>query len=158
MPTVDEAAGAAEPADVPAWIIPLLEKYRWIPEALLLLSILIVIELVLRLPIALALALAAGFGAAVIYVYRRLQRWQAAGQAGETIGEAGQTPAAVDRLPDSPDFALADPGSSFRPSTGAPTARPRRASRTRCATRSRCSTRARRSRPSSSRARSTFPP
>lgn len=119
VPTVDQAAGAAAPQDAPDWLVALLERYRWIPEALLALAILIVLAALLTLPLALALALAAGFGAAVAYVYRLLQRWQAAGQTSETLSESGQTPAAVDRLPDSPDFVLEAPGSSFRPSTGA---------------------------------------
>ena len=117
-PTLDQAAGAAEAQGVPDWLVALLEEYRWAPEALVALAILIVIVLLLTLPTPLAIALAAVFGAAVLYVYRRLRRWQSAEQAGETISEAGQTPASVDRLPDSPDFVLADPGSSFRPATG----------------------------------------
>ncbi|HEY3726034.1 MAG TPA: hypothetical protein VGL51_02595 [Solirubrobacteraceae bacterium] len=117
--TVDQAAGAAAPQEVPNWILSLLEKYRWAPDALLVIAVLIVLEALLTLPLKLALALVAVFGAAVAYVYRLLEQWQAAGQASETISEAGQTPASVDRLPDSPDFVLAQPGSGLRPTTGA---------------------------------------
>ncbi|MDQ6805327.1 MAG: hypothetical protein M3065_10255 [Actinomycetota bacterium] len=118
VPTVDQAAGAAEPSDVPPWIAELLAKYPFSPEALLVLAILIVIELLLSLPFRRAIALVAVFGSAVLYVYRLLQKWQAAGQAGNTLSEAGQTPQAVDLLPDSPDFVLSEPGSTVRPSTG----------------------------------------
>ncbi len=47
-----------------------------------------------------------------------LERWKAADEHARILGESGQTPRAVGRLPKSPDFALSEPGSSLRPRTG----------------------------------------
>lgn len=118
LPTVDQAGGAAQPAGAPPELIKLLGQYHWIPEVLLALAILIAIALLLTLPVWLALALGAVFVGLVVYIYRLLERWQAASQAAETISGSGQMPGAVDRLPKSPDFTLSDPGSGVRPSVG----------------------------------------
>ena len=60
------------------------------------------------------LAVAAGLA----YAAQVLRGWQASAARQNAISEAGQTPASVATLPDSPDFALSVPGSTFRPSAG----------------------------------------
>ncbi len=119
VPTVDQAAAAAVPANVPPWVQDLLKRFPWLPLAVLLAAILLALLalLALLLPglgILIALAILAGG----IYLYRLLKRWQAAIQGSAGVSQENQTPAAVDQLPQSPDFTLNPPGSTVRPSTG----------------------------------------
>jgi hypothetical protein len=119
LPTVDQAAGAAHPAGVPVWILNLLAAYPWLPYAVLLLAVLLAVILLVVLPWPTGLIAAIVVAGALIYLFWLLQRWASGDAPAQTISEANQTPASVDQLPNSPDFVLGDPGSTFRPSTGA---------------------------------------
>jgi hypothetical protein len=116
--TVDQAAGAAKPKGVPTFLLRLLVRYPWIPLALLALAIAAVLLLLFTVAIALALVIGAVVLAGFALLYPLLLRWRNAGQRVRSMSEAGQTPAEVDRLPRSPDFALSEPGSTLRPTQG----------------------------------------
>jgi hypothetical protein len=119
VPTLDQAAAAAEPAGVPVWLSRLLARLPWLALLLLGLAVLIALVLLVVLPLPVAIAVDLVLLGAAAYAYRVLRRWRAAGAAVAAISEADQTPAAVDRLPNSPDFTLAAPGSTVRPHVGA---------------------------------------
>jgi hypothetical protein len=118
LPTVNQAAAAAAPQSEPAWVATLLQKYPWLPNAVLGIAIvpaLLLAVLVPGLGLLLALAIAAGG----FYLFQLLQKWKTANLPEQIITEQNQTPAAVDELPKNPTFVLSDPGSAFRPATGA---------------------------------------
>jgi hypothetical protein len=118
VPTVDQVASAAAPQGEPAWVIALLQKYPWLPYAALAIAIVLAIVLAVLVPtIGIFLAIAAvGAG---IYVFRLLKNWETAAAPSQSITEQAQTPSAVAQLPKNPTFVLSDPGSTFRPPTGA---------------------------------------
>ncbi len=118
--TVDQAAAAAAAHGIPPWAAGLLRRWPWLPAVLLglgaaFLVAALLLLITLRAPGAAVLAL---LGAALAYASWVLRDGQAAAARQEAVTEAGQTPASVDSLPRSPDFALAAPGSAVRPSTG----------------------------------------
>ena len=117
VPTVDQVSGAATPPNVPSWLLYLLLHYPWLPNAALALAILLAL-LFLFIPIA-GIFIAAALIAGGIYLRRLLLRWRTLGGAPQSILPQNQTPAAVDRLPMSPDFTITQPGSTVRPSIGA---------------------------------------
>jgi hypothetical protein len=112
VPTLDEAAGAAEPPGVPGWVLALLRRAPWLPIALLVLALLLLVLFVFLAPVGVVLAIVVA-GIALL-----LRRWAALQLRAAVLTTAGQTPAAVDDLPRSPDFTLTEPGSSTRPRTG----------------------------------------
>ena len=114
--TVDDAAAAAEPK--PAWLLALLSAYPWLPFAAIALAILLAVLLSV-LSLVLGLAVGLPLVAAVTALAALLHRWQRAHDVAVGLSEAGETLAAVDRLPKSPDFVLAEPGSSVTPRVGA---------------------------------------
>lgn len=121
VPTVDQVAQAIEPKGVPAGILDLLHRFPWLPLAVLLigalLAVVVGVLIGLLLP-ALGLVVGLVIAAVALAAYSVLQHWQAADAPGQAIREQDQTPATVDTLPHSPDFTLAKPGSSVRPTTG----------------------------------------
>jgi hypothetical protein len=119
LPTVNQAAGAARPHGVPGAILNALARYPWLPYALLLVALLLALLLFVLLPAPAGLVAAVAAAGALVAFAFMLLRWQRADAPAQTIGEANQTPASVDTLPHSPDFVLVDPGSTFRPATGA---------------------------------------
>jgi hypothetical protein len=119
IPTVDQAAGAAHPAGVPTFILDLLARYPWLPFAVLGLALLLVVILLVVLPMPAALVAAFVVAGAGIALFVLLQRWRSTDAPAQAMTEANQTPAAVDRLPNNPNFVLADPKSSSRPAPGA---------------------------------------
>ena len=119
LPTVDQAAGASHPAGVPVWLLDLLARYPWLPYAVPALTVLIAVILLIVLQLPASLAAAAIVVAAGIGLYVLLLRWKTADGPAQSISEANQVPAAVDQLPQNPNFVLSDPGSGFRPTPGA---------------------------------------
>jgi len=118
VPTVDLAAAAAGTIGVPSWALDLLERYPWLPLAVLILAIVLALLCLLVIPI-LGIALAAALIAGGFYLYRMLIRWKTLAATAESIQPQNQTPAAVDQLPKSPDFTINPPGSAVRPFIGA---------------------------------------
>jgi hypothetical protein len=102
-PTVDQAAAAAEP------------PFPWLLVGAI--AIAIVVLLVLAIVVAPAIGVLALV--ALVGLVLLLRRWQRAQARAGSLSEAGQTPAAVDRLAHSPDFVLSEPGSNVRPKAGA---------------------------------------
>jgi hypothetical protein len=103
VPTVDQAAAAAEP------------RFPWLPLAAIVIAIVVLVVLAIVVTLAVGLlVLVALVGLALL-----LRRWQRARERSASLTEAGQTPTAVDRLPHSPDYVLSEPGSSVRPTKGA---------------------------------------
>jgi hypothetical protein len=118
-PTVDQAAAAADPQGVPRFVLELLSRFPWLPLAVVVLGILILVVLLVAAPLVVALAVGLPVLAALAGLAQLLRRWTTAHERARSLSEAGQTPAAVDRLPRSPDFVLSEPGSNVRPTTGA---------------------------------------
>ncbi len=118
VPTVDQVAGAAVPSNIPPAILGLLRKWPWLPLAALLLALLIALLLVfVAWPVGLVLAAVVAAGG--IYLWRLLRRWQQIGAGASSLGEAAQTPQAVDDLPSSPDFVISAPGANVPVTVGA---------------------------------------
>jgi len=117
VPTVNQAAGAAEPAGVPQWILDLLAKYPWLPWALLLVAAAVAILLFFLAPGGPAFALV--FAAVGVALFVTLNKWKNADAPSLSIQEANQTSASVATLPKNPGFVLSDPGSTVRSAPGA---------------------------------------
>jgi hypothetical protein len=116
VPTVDQAAGAATPTNIPGWLAALLARYPWLPMAVLIGAILLAL-LVLLIPL-LGIIMAVALVVAGIFLYRLLHRWQQILAAPQSVTQGNQTPAAINQLPQSPDFAIQAPGSNIRPTIG----------------------------------------
>src|SRR5262249_37555141 len=103
--TVDEAAETVEPKGVPRWLLDLVSRNPWLPLAVIALGILVLVALLF---VSLALGLAVGLPllAVLVVLAVLLRRLQRAHDRALSLSEAGQTPEAVDRLPESPDFVL----------------------------------------------------
>jgi hypothetical protein len=114
--TVNQAAGAAVPTNIPLWLQDLLKRYPWLPAAVLLVALLLALFFLI-IPI-LGIVIAIGLIVAGIYLYRLLKGWQTAWNASQSVLQENQTPAAVHQLPQSPDFTINQPGSTVRPTTG----------------------------------------
>jgi hypothetical protein len=118
--TPDEIADAIVPTGVPPAAVQAIRRFPWLRRALLIAVIVLAVAFLLLLllgviagaVVALALALA------LLWLLRMLLRWQEALAAVDVITEGKQTVDAVDALPKSPDFVIADPGSTFKPHTG----------------------------------------
>jgi hypothetical protein len=115
-PTVDEVADDLLPKGVPKPIIDLLRRFKWLGLALL--ALLLVIAIVL---LVVAAGLVTGVIAAVLVaiggaLWWLSSRWLSKIRQSDAVRPEGQTPEAVDALPNSPDFAITPPGSGFTPS------------------------------------------
>ncbi|HEX4949099.1 MAG TPA: hypothetical protein VFZ34_20650 [Blastocatellia bacterium] len=115
--TVNQVAATLAPKDAPPAVLDWLRRNPWAKYLPLVLAVLIFLILLLFG----ALGLVAGLviAAALVYVYRRLERWARLDQQSEAIREENQTPASVDELPRSPDFTVSEPGSGVTPGRGA---------------------------------------
>ena len=116
VPTVDQAAGAAKPTNVPGWIANLLSQFPWLPIAVLIGAIVLALLFLLIPLIGILFALAIVVGG--VFLYRLLLRWQQLLKAPGSLTQANQTPAAVDQFPKSPNFTIQVPGSTVRPTIG----------------------------------------
>jgi hypothetical protein len=119
-PGVDTVADVADPLvpqALPDWLVKALRRNAWtlwlLIAVLLLLLGLFLFAAVLSAPVALAILVGVGLAlAAVLLALRRQIR------AADGIREENQTPAAVDALPKSPTFSLAEPGAAPEASFG----------------------------------------
>ena len=116
--TVNQTASAAAPKNVPSWILSLLQKYHWLPYAVLAIAIVVGILIAVLVPIA-GIVVGLAVAGAGIYLFKLLKNWETADAPAQAITEQNQTAAAVDELPKNPTFVLSDPGSTFRPAPGA---------------------------------------
>src|SRR5262249_46563737 len=91
VPTVDSAVEAAAPTGVSPALLDLLQRYPWLPYAVLLLAVLIALLLFMLLPIGIAVALALAVLLAGLALFNRLRTWQSAATAVQALSEAGQT-------------------------------------------------------------------
>jgi hypothetical protein len=110
--TIDEAATAAEPPDVPKPILALLAHYPWLPWALIALGVVLLVLLAIVLPFGVGVAIGVVVLAGLVALAWLLLRFEAEDAPALAIGEEGQTPGAVDRLPHNPSFGLSEPGSA----------------------------------------------
>jgi hypothetical protein len=109
--TVADVASAGLPEELRPWQVTVLRRAPWAVVLPLLVALLLAVLLLLVLPLAAGIVLAAvplTAGAVTTFeLLRALGRIRAA----DSLREEGQTPASVDALPASPDFALTDPAS-----------------------------------------------
>jgi hypothetical protein len=118
VPTVDGAAASALPPGEPAWLAALLQRYPWLPYALLGLAIVLALVLAFAVPgvgIVLALAVVAG----AILLVRQLLKWESAAAPAIGIEEGQQTPAEVATFPNNPGFTVSAPGTNVATPPGA---------------------------------------
>lgn len=118
MPPLEEAAAQALPGGVPAFLQEALRRYPWLPLAALGLALLLILLLVLFAPTGLWLSAGVVLAALGILGWRRLSSWRRALQAADLLSPEGQHPAAVDALPSSANFRLAEPAEHFAPALG----------------------------------------
>jgi hypothetical protein len=118
VPTVNQTATATAPQGEPSWVFQLLQKYPWLPYAVLVIAIILAVLIAVLVPVA-GIVLAIAVAAAGAYLFWLLMKWKTANAPALSITEQNQTPSAVDQLPKNPNFVLSDPGSNFRPATGA---------------------------------------
>jgi hypothetical protein len=116
--TLDQVADTARPSGPPAWLVDLLRHYPWLRFIPLFLAVLVAILVLPFAAGAFALAIAAALVAGGLLLTGLLGRWTQAVRTSDALRESGQTPAAVDALPGSPDFAVTEPGSGFTPQLG----------------------------------------
>lgn len=116
LPTAEKAADGIRPTGLPAGILDLLRKYpwlRWLP---------LVIAIIIALLFLASGLVGAVIGLALIGAALWLARWLAdllkQDQAVGVLAPGGLTPAAIDQLPNSPDFQIGEPGSTPAPTTG----------------------------------------
>jgi hypothetical protein len=114
-PTVEQIADGLLPPGVPEWLVNALRRVPWLVYVPLVLALVIVLLLLLLLPLAAALLAGAVAAAAGVALYRLLARWAREIRRSDVLRDEGLTPEAVDQLPRSPDFQLAEPGSGFMP-------------------------------------------
>lgn len=113
-PTVEELASRLLPHGLPVFVVDALRRFPWLVYLPLALAVLVLVVafviggaflIVLGLVVAAALALATA----------ALWRARASIARADVLREEDLTPAAIDRLPPTPDFHLAAPASGFTP-------------------------------------------
>jgi hypothetical protein len=116
--TVDDAAGAADPPGVPAWLAALLRRAPWLRFVPLVLA-LVVLLLALLAGGAAAIAVGLVLAAVGVAAWLGLTRLLALLRRADPLREAGQTVDGVADLPTSPDFTVSRPGDAVTPAAGA---------------------------------------
>jgi hypothetical protein len=118
VPTVDDLSDSLEPKDIPTSVIDILRRFPWLQYLPLILTVLIAILMWLLSLGGIVVAIGGVAIAALITLFRQLQQWTNQIAQADSIREENQTPESVDKLPKSPDFVLAKPGSGVKPSQG----------------------------------------
>jgi hypothetical protein len=118
IPTLDDLADGLKPDNVPGFLLDLLSKYPWLQYLPLFLLIILLILLFFLGFSGTALSIIGPFIAGSFYLFTLLRRWTRRVQDAESVLEDNQTPGAVDKLPNSPDFRITDMGEGFTPSRG----------------------------------------
>ncbi|MGE8341124.1 MAG: hypothetical protein ACN6OI_08825 [Flavobacterium sp.] len=106
------------PTDIPQLIVELLKKYKWfkfLPLLLLILLFLFMLLFAASLSGSVVLGL---IGAALVWFYLKLKKWNNDVMAATAVTQDSQTPAAVDHYPVSPGFVITLPRSTYTPTTG----------------------------------------
>ncbi|MGZ8489541.1 MAG: protein kinase domain-containing protein [Candidatus Binatia bacterium] len=102
----------------PKWLADLLRRYPWLATLTLVLAVLLALLAILFAPaVGLSLLIFALTGG-LFYLYRIMRDILRQLSEPQIFTDQGQTPAAVDAAPKSPDFRLAEPGDSFQPRVG----------------------------------------
>lgn len=114
--TVNQVADTLAPKDAPPTIVAWLRHYPWLKYLPLLLAALILLVLLFFGVFGLVIGLV--IAAALIYVYRQLDRWEQQLAQTDAMREENQLPTSVNDLPKSPDFVISEPNSGVRPSRG----------------------------------------
>ncbi|MGZ8159516.1 MAG: hypothetical protein ACXWT4_11980 [Methylobacter sp.] len=111
-------AEQVQPAPRPKWLADLLRRYPWLATLTLVLAVLLALLAILFAPaVGLSLLIFALTGG-LFYLYRIMRNILRQLSEPQIFTDQGQTPAAVDAAPKSPDFRLAEPGDSFQPRVG----------------------------------------
>ncbi|MGD2092027.1 MAG: hypothetical protein PVH61_38005 [Candidatus Aminicenantes bacterium] len=116
--TLQDAADLLKPRNVPDFVVNLLDKYPWFKWIPLLLALLIILLLIIFYPGAAFLSIGLAAAAGLFYLYRQLHRASKQLAIANSLLEENQTPEAVDKLPQSPDFRISVPGENFTPTIG----------------------------------------
>ncbi|MDQ3019720.1 MAG: hypothetical protein M3R36_04000 [Bacteroidota bacterium] len=113
-----DLVAALQPQGIPPFIENELKKNKWlisIPLIILFLT-LIIILLFFRTPL--------GFGilgvmaSGLIWLFNILRNWSRDIELGDALKQENLTPEAIDKLPESPNFEISEPGSGFTPAAG----------------------------------------
>ena len=116
--TVNDVADTLIPQNAPPFVVDLLRRFLWLQYLPLVLGLLIALLLLILGLGGIFVGIGMVAIAALVAIFRQLQQWAKQIEQADSIREENQTPAAVDKLPKSPDFILTEPGSSFKPSQG----------------------------------------
>lgn len=115
---LDKEADKIIPKQVPAFVINALRKHNWVKFipwiVLLLLMLLIFLAGLYAAGIGIAGTIAAALVALAIALNNLVKKIKMA----DSVKQANQTPASVDKLPVSPDFRISTPGENFKPTSG----------------------------------------
>lgn len=119
VPTLNDLSKDLKPDNVPGFLLDLLAKYPWLQYLpLFLVALLLILLFILGfsgISVSIIGAMIAGF----LYLHTLLRKWTRQVQDAESVLEENQTPEAVDKLPNSPDFRITDMSEGFTPSSGA---------------------------------------
>ncbi|SEG08673.1 hypothetical protein [Nitrosomonas ureae] len=111
-------AEQVQPVPRPKWLADLLGRYPWLATVTLVLAVSLALLAILFAPaIGLSLLIFALAGG-LFYLYRTMRDILRQLAEPQIFTDQGQTPAAVDVAPKSPDFQLAEPGDTFHPRAG----------------------------------------
>lgn len=119
VPTLDDLSEGLKPDNVPDFILELLSKYPWLQYLPLFLIVLLLILLFIIGFTGLSVSIISAMIAGSFYIYTLLRNWTKRVKDAESVLEDNQTPEAVDKLPNSPDFRITDMSEGFTPSLGA---------------------------------------
>lgn len=111
------AAQLVRPREAPPAVLELLRKLPRSPTLLVAAAIAVASSFVATAP-ALGVVPGAALVGGAVLLSRRLSRWRDADRAADALGDASQTPAAVDRLPAVANFTISAPGTPFTPRAG----------------------------------------
>lgn len=117
--TPDQLAAAAQPKGAPAWVLRWLNKNPWLRFLPLILALLIILLMLIFGVSAVLWGVGGVVATGLVYVFQLLNKWYRQSQAIQnSVAIEFPKRADVDRLPQSPNFRITEPGSSFRPTGG----------------------------------------
>ncbi|MDD5630458.1 MAG: hypothetical protein PHI13_00310 [Methylococcales bacterium] len=111
-------AEQVQPAPRPKWLADLLRSYPWLATATLVLAVLLALLAILLAPAIVLSLLIFALAGGLFYLYRIMRDILRQLAEPQIFTDQGQTPAAFDVAPKSPDFRLAEPGDTFQPRAG----------------------------------------
>jgi hypothetical protein len=119
VPTLDDLSNGLKPDNVPELILDLLSKYPWLQYLpLVLVGILLILLFIFSLT-GISQTIIGILIAVSLYLFTFLRKLTRQVQDAESVLEENQTPEAVDKLPNSPNFRISDMRERFTPSHGA---------------------------------------